>query len=576
MPLRHERMPLPDIYLGPVGVPSYLIRRGSKVKHKREALFENIVVAKVLLELVKPVFGPKGSTKIVVVKRGRSKLTFLTSNLRVLFKNVKIAHPAGVVLVGAALSTENNVGDGAVTTMLLATKILEECEKLLKQGAHPNVVIRGLTKSYLLVKEIIEKRIEPIKIPLLNAIDNIIEYSVVRKLPVPNPLHIKKLALDSIQIVGISNLVKFSGKFPDEVIDVKKIEGGSIEDSHVVDGLAIYRELPHHKMPKKVENAKIVVIKKAELRIPNQKITRYLDYEFRWKSNGYLREFEKSKEKYLLGLVENILGTGVNVIVLEKGVDDFLLEYLASRKILVIWRTPYPELERIARAIGATIVSSLDHISPSDLGWAKVVESKKIVEQPWIYIRGCKNPETIDIVLRGASKYVMGDLEHALMRAMRVARTIVKDPRFVYGGGAFEMQISRLLRNYAEKIETKEQFVINAVSNAFESLPRFLAEAAGINPLDALVELRAKHYNGEAAAGVDVLSRKITSKVKVIDSLPVKIHAIKTAFEVALMILRVDKLIKVKEYSEPEKYYKKRLEATSPKRFKEEEKEINP
>ena len=578
LPLRHERIPLPHIYLEPTGVPTYVIKKGSRVELKRRnVVLENIVVAKIMLELVKSFFGPRGFDKVVITKRGRTKHTFITSNLRTLAKNIKVVHPVGIAFLGGALSVESSVGDGSLTSIILAGKILENLEGLVKKKKHPGAIVNSILKVYRFIKNVAYEYPGLRKVEPFTAIDNILENSVIRKLPIPDPLHVKNLAIEAIRIVGLESLVEAGGRFPDEIIDVKRIEGGGIADSFVVDGLALYREVPHERMPKVVKNAKIAVVKKAELRIPNQKINRYIDYEFHWKSEGYLRDFERSKERYLLSLVNRILELGINVLVLEKGVDDFLLEYLANKKILVIWRTPPPEIKRIVKAVGAVLASNFDLLTPSDLGWAKVVEAKKINEQPWIFIRGCRNPKTIDIVLRGTSKYVMLDIEHTLMRSMRVARTLALDSRVVYGGGAFEMFIAEKLLEKSKELDPLDSYVFEAVSRAFESIPMILAESAGLDPLEALLKLRKEqHEKGNYKAGINVLERKVTENVKVLDSFQVKLSAIKTAIELSLIVLRTDKIIKIREASEAEKYYMKRQEATSPKKFKEYEKEINP
>lgn len=578
IPLRHEKIPLPDIYLEPTGVPTYIVKKGTRVEPKRRnVVFENITVARTIAELVRPLYGPRSFSKVLLVKRGRTKHMFITSNLRTFAKNIKIIHPIGIAFLGAALSVESSVGDGSITSIILAAKILENLEELLKKKRHPGPIINSVLKVYNCIRSIAHNYPGLMKMEPIAAIDNVLESSVTSKLPIPGASHVKNLALKAIKIVGLKGLMEACGKFPDEIIDVKRIEGGSIADSFVIDGLALYRELPHERMPKIVKNAKIAVVKKAELRIPNQKINRYMDYEFHWKSEGYLRDFEKSKEKYLLSLVRKILELGINVLVLEKGVDDFLLEYLASKKILVIWRTPPPEIKRIAKAVNAVLASSFDILSSSDLGWAKIVEAKKINDQPWIFIKGCRNPKTIDIVLRGTSKYVMLDVEHTLMRSMRLARTLALDPRVVYGGGAFEMYIAERLLEKAKKESSLDSYVFEAVSKAFESIPMILAESAGIDPLDALMYLRREHHEeGNYRAGVDVVGRRVVKRVNVLDSFRVKLSAIKTAIEVTLIVLRIDKMIKVKEATEAEKYYMKRQEATSPQKLKEYEKEINP
>jgi len=360
--------------------------------------------------------------------------------------------------------------------------------------------------------------------------------------------------------------------YPYRIVDVKIAEGGSLRDSHTVDGVVIFGKPPHPRMPREVNDAKIAVIRNVELITPKGQgiVKRYWNYRLVFNRTDFLHEFERSRKQYLFELADKILASGANVIIMEKGVDDLLLEYFADKGVLVIRGIPIQELERIAQSVGANMVADLNDLRPSDLGYASRIEVKKLGERHWIYIKGCKNPQTIDIVLRGFAHQITGEIERIIYNALRAARTAYLDQRFVYGGGAFEEEIALALERHAETFTDKNQVVMKAVAEAFEGIPEVLASNCGLNTLDAIIELRARHAKGEKDAGIDGVGRRIESmeKLGVYDSAKVKEYVIRAAFEVAYSILRVDEYIKLRPLREPERYYKQRMKALSKERVK--------
>jgi len=552
LPLRHERIPLPE--------PSRILRKGSIRKTGKDALRENIAVAKSMVEFVKTLLGPRRMSKIVLSQSGRDTLTDVTTDLRTILKRIKVEHPVAQLMAGAAFATFQGKGDGSVSTVILAGKILEECEKLIAEGIHPNVIRDGLILSYKKAMETSDKLSFNLQLDITEVINLGIHNALAGKLPYQDQEHIAALVSNATRILGLENLSSFEGT---DVIDVKKIKGKSVQDSFLVDGIALYREMSSIYMPERVENARIALIK-GELRIPEKKLTRYQDYRFEFNKVEQFRNFKRSKQKYLESITDRILNTGANVIMLEKGVDDIVLDYLAKKNILLVRRFPPPEVDRVAKATGAFAVSSINDLDPSCLGWADIVEHKKITGEPWLFIRGCKNPKTIDIVLRGSSRYLLDDIERIVKGAVLVARTLVKEPRLVWGGGAFEEEIALALNCSAMKMVDKKQLVLKAVAKAFESIPLLLGRSAGLNEIDVITELRAKHSRGEASAGVDVINSQLAEmgEARIFDSLAVKKHIIKAAFETALAIIHVDDYIKCRELPKPEKYYAQRMEKT--------------
>lgn len=552
LPLRHERIPVPE--------PSRILRKGSIRKTGKDALRENIAVAKSMVEFVETLLGPRRMSKIVLSQSGRDTLTFVTTDLRTILKRIKVKHPVAQLMAGAVFATFQEVGDGSVSTIILAGKILEECEKLVAEGIHPNIIRDGLILSYKKAIETSDKISFNLQLDITEVINLGIHNALAGKLSYQDREHIATLVSNATKILELESLPSYEGT---DIIDVKKIKGKSMQDSFLVDGLALYREMANIYMPEKIENARIALIK-GELRIPNKKLTRYQNYRFEFNRVEQLRSFKRSKQKYLESITDKILNAGANVIMLEKGVDDFVLDYLARKNILLVRRFPPPEVDRVAKATGALAVGSINDLDPSCLGRADIVEHKKITGEPWLFIRGCKNPKTIDIVLRGSSKYLLDDVERIVKGAVLVARTLVKEPRLVWGGGAFEEEIALALNSCAVKMADKRQLVFKAVAKAFESIPLLLGRSAGLNEIDVITELRAKHSRGETSTGVDVINSQLAemSKARLFDSLAVKKHVIKAAFETALAIIHVDDSIKCRELPEPEKYYAQRMKKT--------------
>jgi len=551
LPLRHERVPRVE--------HTRVLRKGSIRKTGKDALHGNILVAKVMTEFVKSLLGPRRMSKIVLSQSGRDVLTFVTTDLKTILKKAKLRHPVAQLMAGAAISTSKEIGDGSVSTIILAGKILEECEKLIDDGVHPNVIREGLILSYKKAMETSDKLSFNLQLDLTEIIRLEVHNSLTGKLPYQDREHIATLISNATRILGAKNLLSSEGA---NIVDVKKIKGKSIKESFLVDGVALYREMPNIYMPKKVENARIALIK-GELRIPD-KLTRYHDYEFELNAVEQFYNFRRSKLNYLKSVADKILRVGVNVIMLEKGVDTAISDYLARQNILLVRRFPPPEVDRVAQATGAFAVASLNDLDPSCLGWAEVVEHRKIGGEPWLLIRGCKNPKTVDIVLRGSSKYLLDDIERIVKGTVLLARTLVKEPRLVFGGGAFEEEVALAFDRYAPKIKDKRQLIVKAAAKAFESIPRLLCKSAGMDEIDSITELRARHSKGETSVGVDVNNSQLAdmSKLKIFDSLAVKKQVIKTAFETALTVIHVDDYVKCKELPEPEKYYAQRIEKT--------------
>jgi len=559
LPLSHERIPTPE--------PANILREGSFIKEGKDALHENVTVAKVMVEFVKSLLGPRRMSKLILTQDGRYTLTFVTTDLKTILKKMGLEHPAAQLMAGAAYSISKTKGDGAVSTIILGGKILEKCGELVDAGVHPTTITEGLILAYRKVLEISDKLSFGLTLSVPEIIRLQIRNALTGKLSYYDREHLSKLVSEAAAIVDIKNVHISEGV---DVIGVKYIQGKSLTDSFLVDGLALYKELPNMYMPKRIENARIALIR-GSLVVPKRKMFRYYDHRFEIRPEK-LREFKDDEFKFLKSIVDKVIQTGANVIMIEKGVDARIADYVAKQNVMLVRRFPPPEVDRVVRATGAFAVSSFNDLNSSHLGWAKLVEHKKIGDEPWLFIWGCRNPKTVDIVLRGISIYLLQDVERIVKSAVLSAITLTNEPRVVFGGGAFEEEIALRLKRYARKIPDKRQVVVEAVAEAFESIPLQLAENAGINEIDAIIQLRSKHGIGEISAGIDVMNSRVAdmNELEVYDSLAVKKAVIETAFSIAMTVIQVDKYIKCKQLSDPEKYYAQRMEKTKDMEVEEE------
>lgn len=559
LPLSHERIPTPE--------PANILRKGSIIKEGKNALHENVTVAKVMVEFVKSLLGPRRMSKLILAQEGRYNLTFVTTDLKTILKKTGLEHPVAQLMAGAAYSVSKTKGDGAVSTIILGGKILEKCEKLADAGVHPTTIRDGLILAYKKVLELSNKLGFILNLDIPEIIRLQIHNALTGKLSYQDREYLSKLVSQAAGIVDLKNVHISEGA---DVIGVKYIHGRCLTDSFLVDGLALYRELPNIYMPKRIENARIALIK-GGLVVPKRKMFRYYDHKFEIAPEKF-REFKNDEFKFLKSIVDRILQTGANVIMIEKGVDARIAEYVAKQNIMLIRRFPPPEVDRVSKATGAFAVASVNDLNPSHLGWAKLIEHKKVGNEPWLFIWGCRNPKTVDIVLRGVSVYLLQDVERVVKSAVLSAITLTREPTVVFGGGAFEEEMALRLKKYAREISDKRQVVVEAVAEAFESIPLQLAENAGMNEVDAIIQLRAEHGMGRVSAGIDVMNSKVADmkELEVYDSLAIKKAVMETAFSIALTVIQVDKYIKCKQLPDPEKYYAQRMEKTKGMKIEEE------
>jgi thermosome len=517
------------------GVPVLILREGSGRSRGRDAQRNNIMAAKTIAEAVKSALGPKGMDKMLVDSSGD---VTITSDGRTILDKMDIEHPAAKMMVEVAKTQDAEVGDGTTTAVILAGELLGKAEELIDKGVHPTVIVEGYSKAADKALETLENIAIPVKPAEKGFLNKIAATSMASKLVAG-----KKGQLAAIAVEAVLSVARKVGE--DYLVDlddimVEKKPGESLTETRLIEGLVLDKEVVHSGMPKRVEKAKIALLESA-LEIKKAAFDTKINIESPEQIESFLRE----EEDMLKAMVEKIVATEANVVVCQKGIDDMIQHLLSRKGILVVQRVKESDMKKLAMATGGKPVTNLEGLSKSDLGYAELVEERKIGDDKMTFVEGCKNPRSVAILIRGADKRFLDEAERSVHDALCVVRDVVQVPKIVAGGGAPEMEIARTLRGYAETLPGREQLAVRSFGEAMEIVPLTLGENAGLDPVDLLLELRARHEKGEKWAGVEVLKGKIIDMrdVEVYEPLAVKKQTIKSAAEAANMILRVDDVI---------------------------------
>jgi len=520
-------------------VPVLVLKEGTGRATGREAQRNNIMAAKIVSETVKTTLGPKGMDKMLVSSFGD---VTITNDGATILKELDVQHPAAKMLVEVAKAVDNEVGDGTTTAAVLAGELLAKAENLLDQNVHPTVIIEGFKKASEKAQEILEKMAIPVSIGDDDRLIDVAITSMSSKGITAAKERFAKLAVEAVKQVA----EKKDGKLKADIdlIKVLKKHGKSLDETELVRGMVIDKEVAHPQMPKIVNDAKIALLN-AKLEIEKTEFDAKINIE----KPEQMKLFLDEEERMLREMVNKIAEVGANVVLCEKGIDDVALHFLAKRGILAVKNVSSSDMEKLARATGGKILASVKELTSDVLGEAKTVEEVKIGDDKLVYVRECKNPKAVTIVVRGGTEHVVDEAERSLHDALCVVRNAIEDGKIVPGGGAPEAEVAKQLRDYAVKVGGREQLAIEAFADAVESIPLTLAENAGLDPVDIMVALRAKHESAVASSyGVDVFSGKIRDmlELKVVEPLRVKKQAIKSATEAASMILKIDDVIAAK------------------------------
>ncbi|MBI4017595.1 MAG: TCP-1/cpn60 chaperonin family protein [Candidatus Aenigmarchaeota archaeon] len=518
---------------GNMAQPIFILPEGTLRNSGKNAQKANITAARAVGETVRTTLGPKGMDKMLVDSMGD---IVITNDGVTILEEMEIEHPAAKMLVEVAKTQEAEVGDGTTTAVVIAAELLKKAEDLLEQDVHPTVI----TKGYKLAKE------EALRIlnETAEKVDGNKDKSILRQIAITamTGKSAEKASehLASMAVEGVMTVRDADGTVDRENIKIEKKTGGGIEDSELIRGIIVDKEVVHTGMPKLVKDAKIALLD-AALEMKETET----DAKIEITSPDQLEAFLEQEDKMLKKMSERIIASGANVIFCQKGIEDPAQHYLQKAGILATRRVKKSDMDALARATGAKVVTNLDALTKDDLGFAKLVEEKKVAGERMVFVRECKSPKAVSILIRGGTDHVIDEVERAMTDAVGGVAAALETGRVTAGGGAPEAEVARRLREFSQKYSGREQLAVQAFADALESIPRALAENAGLDPIDVLVELRAAHEKGQKHAGVDVYNGHVIDmwKAGVIEPLKIKTQAIKSASEAAEMLLRIDDVV---------------------------------
>jgi thermosome len=523
------------------GQPILILPEGTFRQMGKDAQRTNIAAAKAVADAVRTTLGPKGMDKMLVDSIGD---IVITNDGVTILEEMDIEHPVGKMMVEVAKTQNEEVGDGTTTAVIIAGELLKKAEELLEQDIHPTVITRGFKIAKDESLKILNEIAKPVSLEDTATLKNIALTSMSGKSVERASPHLADIVVQALTEVAR----KENGKIIIDNDDVKreKKHGGSAEDTELIKGIVIDKEVVHPGMPKKIENAKIALLDVA-LEVKETET----DAEIRITSPEQMQAFIETEQAMLRHMAEKIVQSGANVVLCQKGIDDIAQHYLAKKGVLAARRVKKSDMEKLAKATGGRIVSNLEDLAAEDLGFAKIVEEEKIAGEAMTFIRECKDPKAVTILVRGSTEHVVDEIDRSVEDAIGAVASALEIGKIVAGAGSPEAEVAQRLRKFADKFSGREQLAILAFADALEVIPRGLAENGGLDPIDTLVELRAAHDQGKITYGINLSNGNIGDALQlgIIEPLKVKTQAIKSAAEAAEMILRIDDVISASKLS---------------------------
>ncbi len=522
-------------------VPILVLKEGTERETGRGAQKKNIEVAKAIADAVRTTLGPKGMDKMLVDSLGD---IVITNDGATILKEIDVAHPVGKMMVEVAKVQDTEVGDGTTSAVVLAGELLHKAEELLEQNVHPTIITNGYRLAAEKALELLPEL--GIKVDSDELLKEIAMTAMTGKNVAEAKEYLADIAVKAVKAVAEEK----DGKTAVNVdnIKVEKKQGGGIKDTELIDGVILDKEKVHPRMPKVVKDAKIALINTG-FEVKKTEISAKIEITDPTQIQAFLDEEQKEIKK----MVDKVKEVGANVVFCQKAIDDIAQHYMAKYGIYAVRRVKKSDMAKLAKATGAKIITNLDDLTPEDLGYAEIVEERKIGDDNMTFVRGCKNPKSVSILIRGGTEHVVDEAERALHDALKVVGVALEDGYAVAGGGATDIELALRLREYAPSVGGREQLAIEKFADALEIIPRTLAENAGLDAIDIIMKLKAEHQAGKKYAGIDVFEGKIVDMVerKVIEPMRVKKQAIESATEVATMILRIDDVIAAKKSEAP-------------------------
>lgn len=520
------------------GEQTYVLPEGAQRVLGRDAMRINIAIGYAVANIVKTTLGPKGMDKMMVSDLGD---IVITNDGATILEEMNVDHPAAKLMVEIAKTQDKEVGDGTTTSVVIAGNLLKKAGDLLDQNVHPTTIIKGYELASRRAEETLRTMAEKVgpadteklvKIGLVSMGSKGIGSEEEKK-------KIAKIVVDAMKQVSEERAGRIV--LDSELVKVEKKAGGEVMDTELIQGVLVDKEVVHAGMPKSVKDAKIALLD-AALEIEKTET----DAKIEITSPDQMESFLKQEEKMLREMVDKIAASGANVVFCQKGIDDLAQHYLAKKRIVAVRRVKKSDMDKLARATGAAVASSLEDLKAADLGFAGLVEERKISGEAMVSVQQCKDPKSVTILVRGGTDHVVSEVERAVVDAKGAVGSALSDGSYVVGGGSIEMQLSKSLLDYAIEIGGREQLAIQAFAESLEAIPRALAENAGMDPIDTLVTLKNKHKKPEGKHfGVDVIRGKVEElhAMGIFEPTKVKRQAITSATETARLILRIDDII---------------------------------
>jgi thermosome len=518
-------------------MPIVLLREGTTETKGNQAQRNNITAAKTIAEIVRTSLGPRGMDKMLVNNLGD---VTITNDGATILKEMDIQHPAAKMMVEISKATDNEVGDGTTSTVVLAGSLLSKAEELISKGVHSTVIVDGYRMASEKAIEILKNastKVDPADRQMLG---KIARTSMASKLVSVNSEPLSKIVVDAV--IAVAEKVDGHYKVDIDNIKIEKKAGGSIEDTKLIQGIVLDKEVVHGAMPKRIEEAKIALLNAAlEIEKPE------MSAEIRISEPQQMHMFLEEENRMLKSMVDKISASGANVLLCQKGIDDLAQHYLAKEGILAVRRVKESDMNNLAKATGGRVLSNIDELSADDLGYAKLVEERKVETDKWVFVEGCKNPKALSILIRGGSQRVVDEAERSVHDAIMAVKDVVEYPYVTVGAGAPEVYISQKVREWSASLSGRSQLAVERFADSVEEIAIALAENAGMDPLDTQTQLRAKAALAKPKYGVDVINGKVTDMAAkdVYEPLKVKEQIISAATEVSSMILRIDDVISV-------------------------------
>jgi len=523
--------------------PILVLKEGTKRDKGRGALSNNIQAAKAIADSVRSTLGPRGLDKMLVDSMGD---VVVTNDGVTILKEMDVEHPAAKMLVEVAKTQDQEAGDGTTTAVVLTGELLKRAETLIEQNIHPTIISQGYRLASAKALQILNQVSQPIAITDHALLSQIAVTSMASKSVSFNRDLLGEIAVKAVTAVAEK---KAEGHYVDlDNIQIVKKQGGSMTDTSLIEGVIVDKEKVHSGMPSRVEHPKIALLD-AALEIKKTEIDAKIEINDPTQLNAFLQE----EENMLRRMVDQVKKSGANVVLCQKGIDDLAQHFLAKEGIYAVRRVKKSDMEKLAKATGASIVSKVSELTPEDVGHAGLVEERKIGEDALTFVTGAPKAKAVSILIRGGTEHVLDEIERSLDDALNVVAVAVEDGKFVFGGGATAAELALQLRDEAAKIGGREQIAFEAFAESLETIPRTLAENAGLDPIDILIELRQAHKSGRKDAGVNIQLGKVSgmNEIHVIEPIRVGRQAIESATDAAVMILRIDDVIASKSSPPP-------------------------